>query len=71
MLTKSAVSLPKAEMLTVWILYLYFSNFKRIKDILFPTKVNLENVGVLYSACSNPTKDVLVIALGIIIGKDA
>ena len=36
-------------------------------DILFPTKVNLENDGDLFSACSNPTSVVLVIVLSTII----
>ena len=39
------------------------------RHIIFPTKVNLENDGDAYSACSNPTSVVLVIVLGIIIGK--
>ena len=44
---------------------------EEISDILFSTKVNLENVGNLYNACSNPNYVVLVIILGIIIGKGA
>ena len=40
-------------------------------NILFPTKVNLENKGNLYSASSNPTNVVLVIVLGMTIGEGA
>ena len=39
--------------------------------IPFSTKVNLENDGDLYSACSNLTIVVSVIVLGTIIGKGA
>ena len=42
-----------------------------LTHILFPIRMNLENDGDLYSACSNPTSVVLVIRLGIIIGKRA
>ena len=34
------------------ILTVFMDKFKSL-DILFPTKVNLENEGILYSACSN------------------
>jgi hypothetical protein len=40
-------------------------------NILFPTELHLKNVNYLYSACSNPTNVVLLIALSIIIGKGA
>jgi hypothetical protein len=36
-------------------------------NILFPIKVNRENEGDLYGACSSPTN----VVLGIIIGKGA
>ena len=37
--------------------------------ILFGTELHLKNVYYLYSACSNPTNDVSVIILNMIIGK--
>jgi hypothetical protein len=45
-----------------WVLNYYCT----VYFILFQTKVNFENDGDLYSACSNPTIVVLVIVLGII-----
>ena len=40
-----------------------------MNHILLPTKVHLKNVYYLFSACSNLTNVVLVIVLGMIIGK--
>jgi hypothetical protein len=48
-----------------------FTKNKIVKHILFPTKVNREKESDSYSTCSNPTSVVLVIVLGIIIGKSA
>ena len=50
------------------ITYVGFYDNKLRYYILFSTKVNLENEGNLYIACSNPTYNVLVIVLSIIIG---
>ena len=49
----------------------YRNRIQNLFYILFPTKINLENEGNLYSASSNPTNVVLVIVLGMIIRKGA
>ena len=55
-------------------------NFRNLKKIIFPTKmthilcptkVDSENDSDLSSACSNTTSVILVIVLGIMIGKGA
>jgi hypothetical protein len=50
----------------------YYVEFREMYfKSIYTIKVNLENDGNLYSACSNLTYVVLVIVLGIIIGKGA